>query len=441
MRETDDAIVIQDVVKSFRKRTIRGEYTTFKSELVRWLYGRREPKQTRLIEALRGINLRIPKGKTTAILGRNGSGKSTLLKLITGIYTPSSGRIDVNGRISALLDLGAGFHPDFSGRENILINGIILGMSRAEVRARMADIIAFSELGEFIDEPVRTYSSGMYMRLAFSVATHVDPDILIIDEILAVGDQHFSKKSMAKMTEFKRQGKTIVLVTHDLHTVEQWCDLAAWIDGGCIRRVGTPSEIAEEYRQAISLAEARSTPFTPPALSEGGGALPMLPGQEQVVATAEPEPVSISQVRLLDASGAELRTATPEQAVEVCVDFTAQPGVNDVEFEVSVLAADGKTLYVTSTGIDGVSLPVPLPSSGSVRLAIQRLSLLGGSFVLNVRVRVAGKLLAESSRSRCGFSVVSERADQGIFRPVHQWRVDAAEQRAEPRELARSLSS
>src|SRR5690606_17130827 len=156
------------------------------------------------------------RGKTVGILGRNGSGKSTLLKLVTGIYAPTQGSIEVNGRISALLDLGAGFHPDFSGRENILINGIILGMSRAEVKARMNDIIAFSELGEFIDEPVRTYSSGMYMRLAFAVATHVDPDILIVDEILAVGDEHFGKKSRAKMESFKRDGKTIMLVSHDL---------------------------------------------------------------------------------------------------------------------------------------------------------------------------------------------------------------------------------
>ncbi|HEX8536303.1 MAG TPA: ABC transporter ATP-binding protein, partial [Cystobacter sp.] len=231
-----DAIVLRDVVKSFRKSTIRGEYTTFKSELVRWLRGQRRQQQPdTVIEALRGINLTIPRGKTVGIVGRNGSGKSTLLKLITGIYSPTSGSVEINGRISALLDLGAGFHPDFSGRENIFINGVILGLSRAEIRERMDGIIAFSELGDFIDEPVRTYSSGMYMRLAFAVATHVDPEILIIDEILAVGDEHFSRKSMQKMTEFRNAGKTIVIVTHDLGTLERWCDLAAWIDGGRIR--------------------------------------------------------------------------------------------------------------------------------------------------------------------------------------------------------------
>ncbi|MCI0574297.1 MAG: ABC transporter ATP-binding protein, partial [Myxococcaceae bacterium] len=222
----DDAIVLRGVTKRFKRSTVRKEHTTFKSELVAFLTAKRRKAPPELfIETLRGVDLTIPRGRTVGILGRNGSGKSTLLKLITGIYAPTTGSIEVNGRISALLDLGAGFHPDFTGRENILINGIILGMSRAEVKARMDDIIAFSELGDFIDEPVRTYSSGMYMRLAFSVATHVDPEILIIDEILAVGDAHFSRKSMAKMEEFKRAGKTIVLVTHDLSVVERWCDM------------------------------------------------------------------------------------------------------------------------------------------------------------------------------------------------------------------------
>ncbi len=227
------AISLVGVVKTFKKKSVRREYTTLKTEIVRLLTRKRplfDPGTT--IEALKKIDLVIPRGQTLGIIGRNGSGKSTLLKLITGIYSPTAGTVEVNGRVSALLDLGAGFHPDFTGRENILINGVILGMTRAQAKARTPAIIAFSELGDFIDEPVRTYSSGMYMRLAFAVATHVDPEILIIDEILGVGDAHFQKKSMKRMTDFKASGRTILLVTHDLGTVRNWCERAVWIDGG-----------------------------------------------------------------------------------------------------------------------------------------------------------------------------------------------------------------
>ncbi|AKQ65363.1 Teichoic acid export ATP-binding protein TagH [Myxococcus hansupus] len=417
MTESTDAIILKDVVKSFRKRTIRGEYTTFKSELLRWLRGKRQARDASLITALRGINLTIPKGKTVGVIGRNGSGKSTLLKLITGIYTPTSGSLEINGRISALLDLGAGFHPDFSGRENILINGIILGMTRAEVRARMADIIAFSELGEFIDEPVRTYSSGMYMRLAFAVATHVDPDILIIDEILAVGDEHFSKKSLAKMMDFKHQGKTIVLVTHDLGTVERWCDVAAWIDGGYIRRVGKPSEIAAEYREAISLAEAQSAAFTPPALSEGGGALPQVP----TVALPTEGPVRVHGVSLLDAHGAPVDVVSPEQGLEVRAAFAVDGACEDVDFEVRLQSADGRTLYETSTRREAVAL-ARMPSQGVLRFVVERLGVLGGDFVVTVTAR-AGKGI---SSARCAFRVVSTSEDEGVFRPPHRWLVEAS---------------
>src|SRR5215471_14579707 len=252
----DHVIVLRGVSKSFRKSTVRREYTTLKSEMVRWLKRQKRPEAPAAsIHALRDVSLSVPRGKTFGLVGRNGSGKSTLLKLVTGIYSPTSGKVEVHGRISALLELGAGFHPDFSGRENIHVNGIILGMSRKEIRARADEIIEFSELGDFIDEPVRTYSSGMYARLAFAVATHVDPEILIIDEILSVGDEHFSRKSTAKMEEFRRAGRTTLLVTHDLGTLQRRCDLAAWLDAGVLRAAGDPVEVVNAYRTAVAEAE------------------------------------------------------------------------------------------------------------------------------------------------------------------------------------------
>jgi lipopolysaccharide transport system ATP-binding protein len=435
MTDTADAIVLRDVVKSFRKSTIRREYTTFKSELVRWITGRRQAGEVRLIEALRGINLSIPKGKTVGILGRNGSGKSTLLKLITGIYSPTSGQIQVNGRISALLDLGAGFHPDFSGRENILINGIILGMSRAEVMARMDEIIAFSELGDFIDEPVRTYSSGMYMRLAFSVATHVDPDILIVDEILAVGDEHFGKKSLGKMTEFKQKGKTIVLVTHDLGTVERWCDMAAWIDAGRIRRVGTPAEVAKEYRQAVALAQEQSLVLRPPALSQDGGALPSVNGPEAAAAQGPGASdtrwgsfdVEISQVRLLTPQGEPAVELDTESPLDIHIDFVSHRPVTDTGFGIALFDAQGTKVYGTNTFVESLDLPSPLPASGSVRLSFSRLGLLPGSYSLDVCAHPAEGREYDYHRGRYRFTVHSTVRDTGLVRPPHSWSFQGVE--------------
>ncbi|WPB73458.1 ABC transporter ATP-binding protein [Archangium violaceum] len=427
-----DAIVLRDVVKRFRKRTIRGEYTTFKSELVRWLRGQRNKQDaSTVIEALRGINLTVPRGKTMGIIGRNGSGKSTLLKLITGIYTPTTGHIELNGRISALLDLGAGFHPDFSGRENILINGVILGMSRAEIRARMDEIIAFSELGDFIDEPVRTYSSGMYMRLAFAVATHVDPEILIIDEILAVGDEHFSRKSMQKMTEFRNAGKTIVIVTHDLGTLERWCDLAAWIDGGRIREVGTPAEVVRHYRQAVHLAEASGLPMLAPALSPDGGALPTL----EAAAQRPDSPVSLEVLRLTNTHGEEVQAVGTEEGLEVHIGYNAEKPVEDLGFSLALMRADGTLVYRTTTFAEDARMPDLVSGRGTVRLTIDRLGLLAGDYSFEVSARMSNGTVFDERKGACPFSVRTAGADEGLVRPVHRWRLDGIAQATPVRQV------
>src|SRR5438105_4949297 len=190
----------------------------------------------------------VPAGKTYGIIGRNGSGKSTALKLVAGITRPTSGTVSVTGRISALIELGAGFHPEISGRENVFINGIMLGLAKREVARRFDEIVEFAELQQFIDAPVKTYSSGMYMRLGFAVAIHVDPDVLLVDEVLAVGDEGFTHKCLDKFSEFRRRGKTILLVTHSLNLVERFCDDALWLDGGRVQATGDPKRVVRAYQ-------------------------------------------------------------------------------------------------------------------------------------------------------------------------------------------------
>ncbi|QAT86148.1 o-antigen ABC exporter, ATP-binding protein [Corallococcus coralloides] len=422
-----DAIVLRNVVKRFRKSTIRREYTTIKSELIRLLRGQRDTDGKSMIEALRGIDLVVPRGKTVGIIGRNGSGKSTLLKLITGIYTPTTGTIDINGRISALLDLGAGFHPDFSGRENILINGIILGMSRAEVKARMEEIIAFSELGDFIDEPVRTYSSGMYMRLAFSVATHVDPDILIIDEILAVGDEHFGKKSLAKMTEFKRAGKTIVIVTHDLGTLERWCDLGAWIDAGRIREFGPPADVIRSYRRAVALAEERGMAMESPALASDGGALPSLASPQ-----GEASALTVDAVRLRGRDGGAVECVDTEDGLELSVAYTARTPAPELGLGLELTRADGVLMHATDTFAEDVPFCAAAAGSGTVRFVVDRLGLTAGRYAFTVVVRDRAGLVREKREEACTFEVRSSVQDGGVTRPAHRWIVEGAAARVAP---------
>jgi ABC-type polysaccharide/polyol phosphate transport system ATPase subunit len=247
------AILLDRVSKRFKKVVLRTGYTTLKTSLVRPLSGAPPVDQ---VEALRDVSLSVPEGATLAIIGRNGSGKSTLVRIMAGIYRPDGGRVMTRGRVSALIELGAGFHPEFTGRENIYINGIILGLTKKEVRRRFDEIVHFSGLEASIDSPVRTYSTGMYMRLGFSVAVHVDPEILLVDEVLAVGDEAFVRKCLEKMDAFKRQGKTIVMAGHNLLLAESWCDAAVLLDGGRVVAQGLPPMVVAAYRNAMATEEA-----------------------------------------------------------------------------------------------------------------------------------------------------------------------------------------
>ena len=242
----ENAIEVRNMSKRFKVDYDKAH--TLKDKLLFW-----KTSHVEVHEVLKNINMDIKKGETVALIGTNGSGKSTLLKLMTKIIFPNEGTIETNGKLTSLLELGAGFHQDFTGRENIYFNASIFGLTRKEIDARIQDIIDFSELGEFIDHPVRTYSSGMYMRLAFSVAINVDAEILLIDEILAVGDQHFQEKCYRKLKELKDSDKTIVIVTHSLDVVKDLCDRAVWIYKGELKLDGDPIYVIDEYLKQVAL--------------------------------------------------------------------------------------------------------------------------------------------------------------------------------------------
>lgn len=241
MENSDEyRIIVENVNKSFN--IYYDKANSLKEKILFWNRNKKEKR-----EVLKNINLTIKNGEAVALIGINGSGKSTLLKLMTKIIYPDSGKIITNGKLTSLLELGAGFHPDFSGRENIFFNASIFGLTKKQINERLDQIIEFSELGSYIDNPVRTYSSGMYMRLAFAIAINVDADILLIDEILAVGDQHFQEKCIKKMKKLKEEGKTMVFVTHSMATVKEFCSRAVWLYNGEIKIDGEPDKVIEEY--------------------------------------------------------------------------------------------------------------------------------------------------------------------------------------------------
>ncbi len=240
MKDNENRIIVENVSKSFN--IYFDKANSVKEKILFWKRNRKEERKV-----LKNVSLTIKNGEAVALIGVNGSGKSTLLKLMTKIIYPNKGKIITNGKLTSLLELGAGFHPDFSGRENIYFNASIFGLTKKEIEKRIDQIIDFSELGDYIDNPIRTYSSGMYMRLAFAVAINVDADILLVDEILSVGDQHFQEKCINKMKELKEQGKTMVFVTHSLGTAKDLCERAIWLNDGEIKMDGKTSDVIDEY--------------------------------------------------------------------------------------------------------------------------------------------------------------------------------------------------
>jgi ABC-type polysaccharide/polyol phosphate transport system ATPase subunit len=403
------AVEVRDVRKIYRRYGRRKSFGTLKSALLSGSILRNlRPDSTFL--ALDGVNLDVDAGRTLGIIGRNGSGKSSLLKLIAGIGKPTSGTVHVSGRVSALIELGAGFHPEISGRENVFINGMMLGLSKAEISRRFDDIVSFAELGEFIDEPVKTYSSGMYMRLGFAVAINVDPDVLLVDEVLAVGDEAFTHKCLEKFADFKRRGKTIILVTHTLDLVTRLCDEALWLDRGKARAHGDPKRVVDAYLLEVAGSENRATDAIPDTAEPGSNGAGRWGSKE----------AEIEHVELVRPDGQPAHVFESGQPMRIRVRVRAVRPLQDFVFGIGIFTADGVCCFGTNTQIEG-SVPRELSGSGEFTVHIDRLDLVAGAYRLDVAVHRQDGVPYDYHRLLYSFRVASPVKDTGIYRPRHRW--------------------
>lgn len=432
------AIEAVNVTKVYRKYARKKQFATLKSALLSGsLVSELQPDET--FEALRGVSFQVPKGCTFGVIGRNGSGKSTLLKCVAGITRPTTGTLSVDGRISALIELGAGFHPEISGRENVFINGIMLGLSKKEIQKRFDEIVEFAELKDFIDAPVKTYSSGMYMRLGFAVAIHVDPDVLLVDEVLAVGDQGFTVKCLDKFAEFRRRNKTILLVTHSLDLVEKFCDQALWLDKGKTHAEGDPKLVVTSYIIDVEKSEEQllakeEAARVAQAAAEGSTGEATDAQPHNPVETAEApasmfkategrwgsREIELTSVTLADGSGEASHVFHTGDPLTIHIKYRAHQPLRDFVFGVGIFNADGICCYGTNTNIDEME-PDRLSGDGEVRFVIDRLDLVEGTYKFDVAAHKLDGYPYDYHRQLYTIRVKSRQKDVGIYRPPHRW--------------------
>ncbi len=426
----ENAIEVKNVTKSFKIYIDKGN--TLKEKA---LFKQRRRYEERNV--LKDISFEVEKGQAVGLIGHNGCGKSTTLKLLTKIMYPDSGSIVMRGRVSSLIELGAGFHEDMSGRENIYINASIFGLTRSEINKRMEDIIAFSELEEFIDNPVRTYSSGMYMRLAFSIAINVDADILLVDEILTVGDFNFQAKCFNRLREVKASGTTIVIVSHSMEQIEQICDRSIWIHDGKIRREGRPRDVHPEYldfmgekRQELAWKEAenkeanKESEETKETDNENFE-------ESHVVNHDKPEEkkkrwgngyARIEKIVLLDRQGKEKSVFKTGDAVAIQITYKVNQKVEDAVFGIGIFRSDGIQCYGTNTRIDKQN-KFDLTKDGVVQINVPAMSLMAGEYLLDVAIEADIGIAVDYYKEAYRFEVFSDINDVGIARIEHDWKI------------------
>ena len=439
------AIEVVNVSKVYRRYAQKKQFATLKSAILSGsLLGDLRPDET--FQALRGVSFKVPKGCTYGVIGRNGSGKSTLLKCVAGITRPTEGEVIVDGRISALIELGAGFHPEISGRENIFINGIMLGLSKREIQQRFDEIVEFAEMQDFIDAPVKTYSSGMYMRLGFAVAVHVDPEVLLVDEVLAVGDQGFTHKCLDKFAEFRRRNKSILLVTHSLDLVEKFCDEAHWLDHGVTKGEGDPKRVvaayvidvedteenelakAEAVRVAAAAKEVAAAPPPEPVAVPSGEGAPQGTAEEAGYqdgfksdegrwGTRE---IEITKVTIAGPSGDAAHVFQSGDPIEVRMDVSSKEKITDFVFGLGLFNADNVCVYGTNTNLEEFQ-PTEIDGDAVVTFKIDRLDLVEGTYRLDLAAHKADGYPYDYHRLLYTFRVKSRIRDVGIYRPDHKW--------------------
>lgn len=409
--------------KFFRKTSTKGDYSTLKSSIITKLFCKKRSSAI-VTQAINDITIRIPKGSSVGIIGRNGSGKSTLLKLITGIYKPDNGTVSLHGRVAALIELGAGFHPDFTGRENLQLGAAMHGLTRKELDKKFDQIVKFAELEDVIDDPVKTYSSGMFMRLGFSLAIHTEPDILIIDEVLAVGDASFVGKCKERIAELRRQKRTLILVSHDLDAVERWCDEVVWLNRGEVRDRGEPRRVIDHYREFIEkgdeqdLKDSQQLQIENPSLELSGRSdkniEPIRWGSREI---------EITHFRMLDHKNQEHLLFHTNDKLCIEIEYFSRDLKLEIVFGIGINRHDGLQIHGTNTEIDRVKLNYG--KRGTVRYYIDRLGLLEGTYHLDVAVHRTDGYPYDYHKNALTFAVRSETPQVGVVSPPHRWEVES----------------
>ncbi|HVB13662.1 MAG TPA: ABC transporter ATP-binding protein [Candidatus Dormibacteraeota bacterium] len=406
-----DAVVrIQNVSKRFRVYHQRN--TTLKQSLIDRRRGRYEE-----FWAVRDVSVEVPEGESLGIIGENGSGKSTLLKCVAGIMIQEKGSISVQGRLASLLEVGAGFHPDFTGRENIYLNGAILGLPRRYITTILDTIVEFAELGQFIDNPVKTYSSGMYTRLGFGIAVHLDPDILVVDEVLSVGDEAFQRRCMERINSLRAEGRTLVFVSHSMDSVRSVCDRCLWMDHGAARMVGGSEVVVAAYLAEVNRREELELELTETS------AVDTSPGRQGVRITA------------VDFAGPQgsttvLNTGEP---LTVSVEYQAPEPLRGVRFSITFLRADGVPILTVPTD-DLATGDIALPRQGVVRLALPGVPFLEGLYRVTVDITeiASGQNYKRLERVRPFRVHSAEHREVGMALLGHRWELPQVPARVAP---------